>query len=276
MARQWTLQIGNVTVMPRKNHPGEFDSNWLDRSKLQKGIELASDMSRTAFLKLVQFKMQRLSTDEQLEVQYALAKYFGIDPSDGGYAHYVKGITNVYMAIQVGLSAAYDIVVFDPTDKKAFTQAAGYVRPTRQMIQSGEKSAPLSPIRRRLNIPEEWHHHEWNSPWTGFEEVGRIHISLALLLPGDPPADSVARTIVHEASHKFARTTDVLYKHQSTAQSVKDSGAESVDHARLTINKKTITPMAGAKKGARIDPALYMENADSYAWTARRLWKRFG
>jgi hypothetical protein len=167
MARQWTLQIGNVTVMPRKNHPGEFDSNWLDRSKLQKGIELASDMSRTAFLKLVQFKMQRLSTDEQLEVQYALAKYFGIDPSDGGYAHYVKGITNVYMAIQVGLSAAYDIVVFDPTDKKAFTQAAGYVRPTRQMIQSGEKSAPLSPIRRRLNIPEEWHHHEWNSPWTG-------------------------------------------------------------------------------------------------------------
>ena len=274
MSRKWEFPAGRVTVMSRKNHPGNFDQNTIDRIKLRTAIQLASEMAKKAFVKLTQFKRGILDGDDKLEVQWALAKYFSIDPSDGGYNHYLDGITRVYSAIASGLDAPYDIVVFDPTDKDKFTSAVGYVRPTRTMIQAGPQTAKASPIQMRLLIPEEWNHHEWDQGWTGYEEVGRIHVSLFVLLPGEPPADAVARTIVHEASHKFARTTDVLYKHQSFAKAESRGEQPPEFQNTLTIGGKKITPMGGAKNGVTISPLLYLENADSYAWTARRLWKR--
>lgn len=198
-------------------------------------------------------------------------------PSDEDYGIYLDGITSVYMKIKDGLAAPYDIVIFDPTHPKAFTtEGAGYVRPTRSIVQQGTQTRAVSPIRQllRVPVPDEMNH----EPWTGYDAVGRIHLSLGLVFEPQPPADHVARTIVHEASHKFARTTDVLYKQASFAKSSqRDVDADPPVEVKMSIGGKTLTPMAGAtKKGERISPHLYLENADSYAWTARRIWKRFG
>jgi hypothetical protein len=65
---------------------------------------------------------------------------------------------------------------------------------------------------------------------TKYDYHGNIHINFAIL---DYHEDSVARTIVHEASHKFADTLDVAY-----------AGASSYP------------------------PKDAIENADSYAWAA--------
>jgi hypothetical protein len=277
MSREWELRLGQVTVMPRKNHPGDVVPELIDKAKLQEAIGIASAMAGAAFMELFRFKNGQLAGDAALELHYALAKYFSIHPSHGGFEHYVDGITRVYAAIRNGLAAPYEIVVFDPTDKNAFAKGAlGYVRPTRSTVRGGVQTAPLSPIRQRLRIPAEWQHADWNENWKGFEDVGRIHLSLGLLFSGDPPADAVARTIVHEASHKFARTTDVLYKHQAFGRSAEAPDGEGVAQATMVVGDKRITPMAGAENGAMISPHRYIENADSYAWAARRLWKRRG
>ena len=272
MARAWELKFGNVTVMPRLNHPGDLTPDHLDTLKLRLAITYASQMVDKAYLKLRELSQNKLQNADELEVQYALAKYFSIHPSDDMYTSYVQGILNVYRKIKVGMMLGYDIVVFDPTDRNAFrTGALGYVRPTRTVIQGGLQTSSESPIRKLVGIPDEWNHREW----TGYA-VGRIHLSLGILLPGLPEAYDVARTIVHEASHKFAGTNDILYKHQSFGKSPQmDLEKEGYVQATMAIGGKVITPMAGAATGEIISPHLYIENADSYAWTARRLWKRF-
>jgi hypothetical protein len=275
MPRTWEFKIAHVTVMPRKNYPGDFDETFIDKQKLQLAITYASQMAGKAFLKIKELKNGSLKGDDALEVQYALAKYFSIHSSDGGFTHYIDGIARVYYNIILGLRAPYDLVVFDPTDRNKFSSAVGYVRPTRSTVRQGRQTASVSPIQRLLAIPDEWNHLEWNKPWSGYEDVGRIHISLGVLFPGEPPADAVARTIVHEASHKFAKTTDVLYKHQSFAKGGGLSDDTGFVQGTMNVGGKTITPMAGASKGEMISPDRYVENADSYAWAARRLWKRF-
>jgi hypothetical protein len=95
--------------------------------------------------------------------------------------------------------------------------------------------------------------------------------------------EHIARTIIHEASHKFARTTDVLYKSETFGKmgmsdaDVKLMGWKPAEEvARLAGDRqKPLYGMTGEKAGKQIDPIRFLENADSYAWTARRLWKRF-
>jgi hypothetical protein len=93
----------------------------------------------------------------------------------------------------------------------------------------------------------------------------------------------VARTIVHEASHKFPLTKDGLYKHQSFGKT-RDLSAEDRlvrDESAITPprpDNKKMNPMLGREKGLQnlISAERWLENADSYAWLARRLWKRSG
>ena len=122
------------------------------------------------------------------------------------------------------------------------------------------------------------------------EGKGKIHLSFAYVNSHMPNREEqVARTIIHEASHKFAGTTDVLYKSQSFSK----MGLFDEDLANLQWQQPGGTRAAGAyvgkakqekplrllagadNSGHQIDSVRFLENADSYAWTARRLWKRF-
>jgi len=80
--------------------------------------------------------------------------------------------------------------------------------------------------------------------WVGYysnNTTGRIHLNSSSLR--NEPAGKVARIIVHEATHKFADTDDVAYKWD-----------------RLRYNR-------GGHAGL-------INNADSYAWAGRLMWKR--
>ena len=69
----------------------------------------------------------------------------------------------------------------------------------------------------------------------------RIHLNVSSI--NNKPEDLITRIIVHEATHKFAGTVDVAYKWENLKH---NAGG----HANLT------------------------NNADSYAWACRRIWKR--
>jgi hypothetical protein len=135
---------------------------------------------------------------------------------------------------------------------------------------------------------------------------------------GFTKAEEIARTLVHEASHRFAQTKDILYKQSSLGARLKEddkqemqrlpgeSKAEFDEHRRFA--KDVIQEMSAAaqitsralagdgraevklrqtglqkdlvslapKSGPEILPVQWLENADSYAWFARRVWKRMG
>jgi hypothetical protein len=75
----------------------------------------------------------------------------------------------------------------------------------------------------------------------------------------------------------------VLYKHQSFGKT-KDLSAEDQsvrDESAITRPgrlDKNMNPMLGREKSTQnlISTERWLENADSYAWLARRLWKRSG
>jgi hypothetical protein len=135
----------------------------------------------------------------------------------------------------------------------------------------------VSPIRRNFGFTDEWGHKAWQLA------IGDIELNLSYVRHEQP--DTVARTVVHEASHKFAGTKDVLYKEGSFAklpadrfQEARDVGliaaADQREIARAGHNKP-LRPMSGWEKGTDsvITDERWLENADSYAWAARRIWK---
>jgi hypothetical protein len=93
-------------------------------------------------------------------------------------------------------------------------------------------------------------------------------------------ADGIARTIVHEASHKWAFTKDVLYKKDSFLKSDDMLDQQELKKSSIEIpgREKVFRPMMGREKGQQqlISPERWLENADSYAWLTRRLWKKAG
>jgi hypothetical protein len=211
------------------------------------------------------------------EVHDALAKYFQLSLGEVRFARCVTGIRRVYEKIKAGLSARYEIVIFHPTSKKfggALNKTAGYVAPKR--VTPDVRAA--GPIRRLFGFPTEWNH----EPWEGHDvqDMGRIHLSLAYVNGDLRSSDQhIARTIIHEASHKFARTTDVIYKSETfrkmglSDEQLTELQWNAPEAARLGADRpKPLYQMAGQKLE---DPERLLENADSYAWTARRLWKRF-
>jgi hypothetical protein len=88
----------------------------------------------------------------------------------------------------------------------------------------------------------------------------------------------VARTIVHEASHKWAFTKDILYKHnRSTDASVKRvTFPERGDKKVLLLMAGLVEEVEQTETGQRVVAERLLENADSYAWFARRMSKRWG
>jgi hypothetical protein len=105
--------------------------------------------------------------------------------------------------------------------------------------------------------------------------MGRIEISFDYVIESIMSYTDIARTIVHEASHKWAFTKDVLYKHQTFVKT-NCAGEQEQEKIRIPGREKELMPMTGfeGKTDNLITAERWLENADSYAWFARRMFKR--
>jgi hypothetical protein len=292
---KWKQTVGNASL--QVSLALSKVSKWLEipqltRDKLTKAVQIAPTMVGSSLSALNDHLTKRNfkitdASDTDLDftvVGLGLLKYFnieratsiqtsGIQTREVEYWELIRGIIEVYTKIQEGLSAAYTIELGQPDAGK--TVWRGRV----EGLLAGKETGNVSPIRRTFGFEDEWDH----NPYSGYSK----HYHIELNYPGyvneaGTTPDQIARTIVHEASHRWAATKDVLYKHQSFN---KLHDLSQADKTFLNKNKievpgrtKLFTPMIGREKGQEnvIPPERWLENADSYAWMARRLWKKSG
>ena len=215
--------------------------------------------------------------DDQTEIGQGLVKYFSLRSSETNYWNYVEGILKTFLKIRTGLSHPYTVRVRILAEGERG-----------RVMRSGTPTPfNVSPIREAFGFLHEWDH----QPWLSYRIIGNIELSPKWVCSGKP--DEVARTIVHEASHKFAYTNDVLYKHETFAKREEEWGSADVakkaaaELARAKVSDipgrtKPLVPMMGFEGGHPdpgeepqvIGPERWLENADSYAWFARRMYKR--
>ena len=163
----------------------------------------------------------------------------------------------------------------------------------------------VSPIRERFGGEDVWGHTEWQ----GFG--GPIIFSVEYFADGEKNVkkeninEMMARVLVHEASHRWGDTTDVMYKNSTfgkkaslhdkavlrgmdtgsdkfrakklfgEAAQIAMAGVEREGKMRTKLSEpKPLVGMKGNKVGdVPIEDKRWLENADSYAWFARRMWK---
>lgn len=245
------------------------------RTKFTTAIALAPIMAREALTQLENhLKLERLGVDADPDLVdftpagLALLKYFNLELANADYWKYVRGIIAVLQKVQAGLAGKYTIELG--------------VFGARGRVEGLEKAdAAASPIRQVFGFVDEWGH----VPYTGYSRYGHIELSYDYIKDTleaftVTSADGIARTIVHEASHKWALTKDVLYKKDSFLKSDDLLNLQELKKNSVQIpgRIKTFRPMMGREKGQQnlIPPERWLENADSYAWLARRLWKKAG
>lgn len=235
------IDLGNgVTVVNWSKEPLlTLSSN--QQTKLAASVKTARVMTSGSLDKLKDYRRKRQvkSVDRQMAkdffasgaaVKDGLNRYFGITTASPSFDTDLDTIITKLETTDTGLQGQLEIVVgsiFDADDfKEGLSDAWG------ELKQGNIKAAfgDLSFIRRGTR--------GWVSSG-GAQQ--RIHLNINMI--NSDPQDKIARTIVHEATHKFAGTADVAYK----ADNLKYNAG---GHAGLT------------------------NNADSYAWCCRRIWKQ--
>jgi hypothetical protein len=231
--------------------------------RIRNSLDQATAMVSVMLQALEAFRNARPTSPESADTGLALRKYFQliVDGMTFRYWGRVEGIQKVYQKIETGLGLSCPIVLMSAGGKVVARVAT-------------DKTAhfTVSPIRSIFNFQSEWQH----KPWV--KAVGDIELDVGYVLGA--PEDNIARTIVHEASHKFAQTKDVLYKDVSFGQRSRETLAEAIemgDQQVVTIPGRTkkLLPLSGYERSedAVISADRLLENADSYAWAARRIWK---
>lgn len=326
MSREWTFRVGNATVMPEKNNP--IPREWMDQNKLYAAIDIAREMVSAAREQLgllcsdldpqganwagKPFKWKQTGgtgmvhawhkDERRQDTIRTLAKYFSLEPSSPDYVNCIDMVVEVYDKIAAGLANNLEIVVFNPVARKDWAgndkpvTALGFV-PMQKPEKKDDYKNFLDMKRELVAVDPNASHAYW-----GKLGSGKIHVSLSLFINGghENGPDAIARTLVHEASHKFAQTKDHLYKHQSPliaegGDSVTADGNKLIGVRPSSVAKRGTTyqdgkpvahgpvlPMVGEvkKPGAKDMVKVtgfhqFIENADSYAWAARRIWKRY-
>jgi hypothetical protein len=318
MAREWTFMLSNATVMPEKHNV--FPQEWMDRHRLQSAIVMAPEMVAAALEQLGLFRRALAANDATklypwrqtsgpgqvtLEIRKergreavrALAKYFAMQPADPDYKNNLDKVIKVYEKVHAGLTGMFEIVVFHPVPRKDWNdvpkpeRARGFVNTQKPIEKSKQEFLEMK--KELIKLGDNGPH----KPFGPFG-AGKIHLSLSLFVDGghENGAEAIARTLVHEASHKFAGTKDHLYKHQSFIGTLDDDklaeAFEVFDLEPSTVEKYGYTYKFGKAVGRGpvmpmygFDPKdkselisttdKFIENADSYAWAARRIWKRY-
>jgi hypothetical protein len=319
----WFQEVSGLIVShddADQNEP-EFQESWQKvplpiRFGIETGIVLSRKMVSSALHGLEVWSacnagLQRSATDLKLaaEVDDGLHKYFHLVEQSlklkqqdrvlqkQGIA--VRGIQRVFLQIQEGLKSGgpCEIQLWSFINRSIW---AGVLEKG-----SSKPGTTPSPIRATFGFADEFGHVDWK------DMGGPILLSTTWLKrPPEAPdkyskAEEIARTLVHEASHRFAGTRDILYKAESfgaelkeldTAMAFDRSGAEIVKMEQAKVGPITTRalPPGGAAKPKQwqvgIDKELigiapkagkpsiaverWLENADSYAFFARRIWKR--
>jgi hypothetical protein len=315
MAREWTFRLSNATVMPEKHQ--DFPQEWIDRHRLQAAIVMAPEMLAATLEQLGLLRKELaqqavnganklypwrqtsgpgqvspwIATGRREDTIRALAKYFAMQPKDPDYLSNLDKIIEVYEKVAAGLSGSFEIVVFRPVARK---DSAGASKPTTARgfvnTQKPVDEQFLEMKRELISMGDSGPHKPF-----GKLGAGKIHLSLSLFVDGghENGAEAIARTLVHEASHKFASTKDHLYKHQSfiglledekVAEGFEAFGLKPSDVTKgghtykfgKPVARGPVMPMHGFKGETLVSSAnKFIENADSYAWAARRIWKRY-
>lgn len=172
------------------------------------------------------------AAEDNRVVLEALPKYFGLDMRSRAIHTDLQTIILKYQQIHAGISGPFELVVGDVHDGDDIIDGVGDAW---KEIKKGHGHDAFKALKEIRTSTRGW------VRGAGTSNVGRIHLNTNVLRTD--PAGRVARTIVHEASHKFANTDDVAYKWQ------------------------------GLKNNARGHAGL-INNADSYAWAGRLMWKR--
>jgi hypothetical protein len=296
----------------------EFRDGWYQiparyRMQIETGIEMSRAMVLCALKGLDTWTAcnkpgsggSSSDLDLAADVDNGLHKYFHLVRQDlsrkiDGSA--VRGIQRVFVQIREGLEDVQNctIQLWSFVDQRIWAA-----------VKDDRKERPgstASPIRATFGFSDEYGH----VPWKGMQ--GPILLSTTWLKR--PPEsieilknEEIARTLVHEASHRFAGTRDILYKAESFGTDLKaedeylaEQGATESDKsyirdrsapARITDRalppstpgsekmravgiKKDLVSIAPKMGKPSVAPELWLENADSYAWFARRVWKRLG
>jgi hypothetical protein len=261
------------------------------QAKLKQAARTAPIMTAAAIQMIRMFAVvgpSKKANPANVEVQNTLTKYFTLNPAVGRYEQIVSRILAVYRAMHTGLIAGYPMFAYaEARTPEKFTHAFVNVN----------KNANKALSDFFADVGER--HWEWDK----FKETARnhagnpdsalaeeIHLNYEWFKETSVEMDMVALTIVHEASHKWAHTTDVCYKSStfskiSSAETVADGVRQGFQQVieRQNEPKGPIYLMTkpGTKKvlaypstfNVRQNEA-WITNADSYAWAARRLWKR--
>lgn len=291
------LKYATGTTQPglEKQLPRWQDISLDNRKRLENAVHVAPMMVREALKALRGHLAKKNSkitdaSDTDLdftEVGLGLLKYFNIERAtyvfldkaktdERDYWHLIEGIIKVYETIQRALSNEYKIDLGGSLNANWRGRVGG--------MDMGKVDAGASPIRLNFGFPDEWGHKEFK----GFSEYFDIELNYEgyVCAPG-VQYDQIARTIVHEASHRWASTKDVLYKHQSfhkddqfkkTPLPASDLKIRAQNTIIVPGRNKPFIPMLGREKSETnlVPPERWLENADSYAWFARRMWKRAG
>ncbi|HJQ60626.1 MAG TPA: hypothetical protein VJ890_27220 [Vineibacter sp.] len=312
--RRWHMRIGHVTVMPQKRTTAirrSIEESELAplSGKIADAIRIAGAMAKEAVAALLAYKTVGVNSigdfngiaqrDPGLhKTATTLLKYFDLDPRSAfdapgtsnvepmrrhQYWSDVDSICRNYSKINSGLAENYEIVVFLMLEGNP--SGAGLRIDSRSGFVSPQWRGGVQPAGLDAS----------HIPWEKVEDMGRIHININYLVRDTVGSDDLARVIVHEASHKFARTNDVLYKHETPFNLYKDgqqSAANPPTKADLhfnvlvdpdlargaklaqTLGGRSIAPFSGLdRNNAPIAASRWILNADSYAWAARRMWK---
>ena len=227
----------NVTVTNWSKEP-LLKLGSLQKRKLRQAVINARQMAQDAciLIRTYQYKQIVKSVDRQMAKDYApkqrvvknaLTEYFDLDMKDPGDKLRVAAINDKYVLIRDGLTGPFDIVVGHVHDWDDIKDGVGDAFRSLAQGKLGEAVSDISAIRTGTR--------GWIDP-SASHALHRIHLNVNVI-DNDPPG-SIARTIVHEASHKWAHTKDVAY----------------------------------LKTGIKDHSKAYDNNADSFAYSARMMW----
>src|SRR5262249_19890838 len=136
------------------------------------------------------------------------------DASNIDYWFDVQSIVEVFETVMEGMQdqTLQDGFVVALIDRGAEGMKAGVLKADNPVV-----GTTPSRIRQLFGYEDEWGH----TPW--FPMIGPICLNISYYFGSSPPARSnsdseavwMARTLVHEGTHKWAQTKDILYKHSS-------------------------------------------------------------
>jgi predicted secreted protein len=215
------------------------------REIVEDSCEALTELSRQRIVKGIDRQMARDFYGSQSAAKEGLAKYFGLDVDGPNGMDTLNIIINKFRQIKAGIEGPFDIVVGGIHDMDDIKQ--GVSDATRSFFHGRIKEA-----FRDLNFIKKGTEGWVNSSPT--HALNRIHLNKDTIK--NYSAGKVARVIVHEASHKFANTDDVqLQTVNGDYSGYKWEGSQGLKYNRLGYQNLE-------------------NNADSYAWGGRLIWKR--